>query len=231
MHKILLYFSISLISEINRLCNSSILLTMIICFLVAIVLLMKLCFVAVDEEGILGIITSKIGSIILVVLLIGILTIVYPKLDRKINKKNLEMYQEMMDVNQKMEFMSWRLSIDSDYAKEIRLYNMQGMIYRESKKLSIDIIEFYQKFWKVMRKFLMTTSFLSDFVLLVAYYHRSSFFFRSKSFLSTGITSGFKHKTTALKFCFQCCFSIYKLYFILTKFKCIIFYVNFFIAY
>lgn len=87
---------------------------------------MKLCFVAVDEEGILGIITSKIGSIILVVLLIGILTIVYPKLDRKINKKNLEMYQEMMDVNQKMEFMSWRLSIDSDYAKEIRLYNMQG---------------------------------------------------------------------------------------------------------
>lgn len=145
------------------------LLTGIIGFLVAIVLLMKLCFVAVDEEGILGIITSKTGSIILVVLLIGILTIVYSKLSRNINKKNLEMYQEMMDVNQKMEFMSWRLSIDSDYAKEIRLYNMQGMIYREWKKLSIDIIEFYQKFWKVMRKFLMTTSFLSDFVLLVAY--------------------------------------------------------------
>ncbi len=145
------------------------LLTGIIGFLVALVLLMKLCLMEVSENGVVGIITSKTGSVVLLVSLVVILAIVYSILSKNINKKNLEMYKEMMDVNQKMEFMSWRLSIDSDYAKEIRLYNMQGMIYREWKKLSIDISDFYQRFWKAMRKFLMTTSFLSDFVLLVAY--------------------------------------------------------------
>ena len=153
----------------NYMLHCADLLTGIIGFLVALVLLMKLCFVEVAGKGVVGVITSKAGSIILVLLLVVILAIVYSKLSRNINKKNLEMYKEMMDVNQKMEFMSWRLTIDSDYAKEIRLYNMQGMIYGEWKKLSIDIIEFYQRFWKVMRKFLMTTTFLSDFVLLIAY--------------------------------------------------------------
>lgn len=144
-------------------------LTGLIGFIVALVLLIRLCLVEVDVKGIIGIITSKAGSVVLLGLLVVMLTIVYSKLSKSINKKNLEMYKGMMDVNQKMEFMSWRLSIDSDYAKEIRLYNMQGMIYREWKKLSIHIIDFYQGFWKAMRKFLMTTSFLSDFVLVVAY--------------------------------------------------------------
>ncbi|MDU4891188.1 MAG: ABC transporter ATP-binding protein [Clostridium sp.] len=145
------------------------LLTGIIGFLVAIILLIKLCLLEVKGEGILNLITSRIGSIILMAIMIVTLAIVYFKLSKNINKKNLNMYKEMMDVNQKMEFMTYRLPIDKEYAKEIRLYNMQGMIYREWKKLSIEIIGFYQGFWKATRRFLMTTSFLSDFVLLSAY--------------------------------------------------------------
>lgn len=138
-------------------------------FLVAFVLLMKLCLVVAHGNGIIGIITSKTGSLIFIVLLVVTLSIAYSKLSKNINKMSLDMYQKMMDVNQKMEFMSDRISLDCDFAKEIRLYNMQGLIYCEWKKLAIDIIGFQEKLWKAMRKFLITTSFLSDSVLLVAY--------------------------------------------------------------
>lgn len=145
------------------------LLTGIIGFIVALVLLMNLCLVEVKSEGIVGLITSRTVSILLMVILVVTLAIVYFKLSREINKKNLDIYKGMMDINQKMEFMTYRLPIDKEYTKEIRLYNMSGMIYREWKKLSIETIGFYQGFWKDMRKFLMATSFLSDFVLLAAY--------------------------------------------------------------
>ena len=145
------------------------LLSGIIGFLIALALLMKLCLVEVKSPGILGLITSRSASIILMLILFVVLAVAYFKLSKNINKKNLDMYQEMMDVNQKMEFMTYRLSMDKEYAKEIRLYNMEGMIYREWKKLSIEIIGFYQEFWKAMRRFSIKTSFLSDFVLLAAY--------------------------------------------------------------
>lgn len=138
-------------------------------FLVAIIMLVELCLEEVKVTGFLGIITSRIGSFTLIGVLILILAVIYSTLSKDIRKKNFVMYQDMMDINQKMEFMSMRLTMDVDYAKEIRLYRMRGMIYAEWKKLNIEIISFYQRFWKTTRRFLMTTSFLNDLVLLLAY--------------------------------------------------------------
>ncbi|WP_312497285.1 ABC transporter ATP-binding protein, partial [Anaerosporobacter sp.] len=138
-------------------------------FLVAIIMLVKLCLEEIKLAGFLGVITSRIGSFTLIGVLILILAVIYSALSKDIRKKNFAMYQEMMDINQKMEFMTMELTMDVDFAKEIRLYRMGGMIYAEWKKLNIEIISFYQRFWKTTRRFLMTTSFLNDLVLLLAY--------------------------------------------------------------
>ncbi|WP_455718394.1 ABC transporter ATP-binding protein [Anaerosporobacter sp.] len=138
-------------------------------FLVSIIMLVGLCLEEVKEAGFLGIITSRVGSFALVGVLILILAVIYSVLSKDIHEKNFSMYQEMMDINQKMEFMSMKLTMDVDYAKEIRLYRMRGMICSEWKKLNIAIIDFYQRFWKATQQFLMTTSFLNDSVLLLAY--------------------------------------------------------------
>lgn len=138
-------------------------------FLVAIIILVQLCFEEVKKAGFLGFITSRAGSFTLIGALILILAIIYSFLSKDIREKNFSMYQEMMDIDQKMEFMTMKLTMDVDYAKEIRLYRMRGMIYSEWKKLNIEIMSFYQRFWKATQQFLMTSSFLNDFVLLLAY--------------------------------------------------------------
>jgi ATP-binding cassette, subfamily B, bacterial len=145
------------------------LLTGIVGFLIAMIMIVQLCFEEVKKVGFLGIITSRVGSFTLIGVLILILAVIYSALSKDIHEKNLSMYEEMMDINQKMEFMTMRLTMDVDYAKEIRLYRMRGMIYSEWKKLNIEIMAFYQRFWKATQQFLLTSSFLNDFVLLLAY--------------------------------------------------------------
>lgn len=144
-------------------------LTGVVGFLFAIIILGKLCLEEAKITGFLGTITSRVGSFTLIGVVILVLTVIYSTLSKDIRKKNFSMYQKMMDINQKMEFMTMRLTMDVDYAKEIRLYRMRGMIFSEWKKLNIDIITFYQRFWKTKEHFLMKTSFLNDFVLLLAY--------------------------------------------------------------
>ncbi|BCN31836.1 ABC transporter ATP-binding protein [Anaeromicropila herbilytica] len=144
-------------------------LTGIIGFFVSLGVILELCVKEVKAEGILGIVVSTTGSFILVGFLIIILIILYARLSLSMKEKNVKMYYELMDVNQKTEYLSRNLPLDMNIAKEIRLYGMKDMIYSEWKKLSIEIYAFYQKYWNSERRFLVFTSMLSDVALLLGY--------------------------------------------------------------
>ncbi|MFT4144696.1 MAG: ABC transporter ATP-binding protein [Mobilitalea sp.] len=145
-------------------------LTGIVGFLVSLGVLFQLCIKEVQAGGILGILVSKTGSFVLISFFLILLVIIYAKLSRSMNEKNIKMHYEMMDVSQKMEYMAWNLPMDITIAKEIRLYGMKDMIYSEIKKLSIDINALYQRYWNAEKGFLMVTSIINDLVLLLGYF-------------------------------------------------------------
>ncbi len=144
-------------------------LTGIVGFLVSLGILFQLCSKEVQAEGILGVFVSRTGSFVLISFILILLVILYAKLSRDMNEKNIKMHYEMMDVSQKMEYMAWNLPMDITIAKEIRLYSMKDMIYSEIKKLSIDINALYQRYWNAEKGFLMVTSIINDLVLLLGY--------------------------------------------------------------
>lgn len=145
------------------------LLTGIVGFIISFVVLFELCAKEVYEVGFLGFIVSRTGSFALIGILIMILIVLYGKLSSSMNDKNIKMHYDIMDVNQKMEYLGRRLPMDVDFAKEIRLYGLKDMLFSEWKKLSIEIFDFYQKYWTAEKGFLLTTSILNDFVLLLGY--------------------------------------------------------------
>ena len=144
-------------------------LTGIIGFFASIGVIFQLCVKEVQANGILGILVSKTGSFVLIGIFLILLVIIYGKLSRSMNEKNIKMHYEIMDVSQKMEYLAWNLPMDVTIAKEIRLYGMKDMIYTEMKKLSIDINAFYQRYWNAEKGFLIVTSIINDLVLLLGY--------------------------------------------------------------
>lgn len=145
------------------------LLTGFIGFLISLGVLFELCAKEVSEEGILGFVVSRTGSFFLIGVLIIILIVLYGRLSQSMNEKNIRMHYDIMDANQKMEYLGRRLPMDVDFAKEIRLYGLKDMLFSEWKKLSIEINSFYQKYWTAEKGFLLTTSIFNDLVLLLGY--------------------------------------------------------------
>lgn len=132
-------------------------------------LLFGLCMARAPLRGGLGILLSPAGSFFLLGALAVGLSVLYGILSKKINEKNLNMYYEMMDLQQKMHYLSWKLPTDTSLAKEIRLYHMKDMLYREWKHLSIEANGFYRRFWRFEKKNRLLLSLANDVVLLLGY--------------------------------------------------------------
>lgn len=138
-------------------------------FLFAVGFLVNLCLMESKRDTPFAFLTSAQGSLIIVGVLMLLLMILYTRFSRYVNQNNLKLYYEMVDVNQKLGYFSNRLCSDEKVAKEIRLYHMKDMIYAEWKKLTMEAHQFLSKRWSFERFSLMTSSFLNDAVLLLAY--------------------------------------------------------------
>ncbi len=135
----------------------------------SIVILFQLCQKEVNGEGVLGAITSRAGSYTLVTLFLVSLTVIYFRLSKKVRDVNVSIATELMDINQKMEYMTKKITLDVEGAKELKIYRMRGMIYNEWKKFQIESYRFFQKLWNQEQTYMMLTSFLNDLVLILAY--------------------------------------------------------------
>lgn len=153
----------------NYMLELSNLITGTLSFLFAIGFLVKLCLETSEQAGAFTFLVSNEGSFLVVGTLILILFVLYAKFSRYVNENNLKLYYEMVDVNQKLSYFGNRLCADEHIAKEIRLYRMKDMIYSEWKKLTMEVYRFIHKQWSFERFSLLTSSFLNDLVLLLAY--------------------------------------------------------------
>lgn len=138
-------------------------------FMFAIGFLINLCLMESQRSTPFDFLTSTKGSLIIVTVIMILLIFLYMRFSKYVNQNNLKLYYEMVDVNQKLGYFSNRLCSDEKVAKEIRLYHMKDMIYTEWKKFTMEAHQFLSKQWSFERLSLMTSSFLNDAVLLLAY--------------------------------------------------------------
>jgi ATP-binding cassette subfamily B protein len=135
----------------------------------AIVIIFQLCLKEVKGDGFIGVITSRTGSFIIVTSFIVILAIGYYKLSQKVREVNVSVAKDVMDISQKQEYISRKITMDVETQKELRLYRMRGMIFSEWKKFVIESYDFYKKVMRQEQSYLLVTSLSNDAVLILAY--------------------------------------------------------------
>lgn len=136
----------------------------------SISLVFYLCFQVGDiTNGILGVITSKYVSLIIIVVLLSLVVYINYICEKRFNNKSIALFDEQIKCERLLQYNCFQVIQDYTKAKDIRVYNMQDMLLEENKKARIMINNGYWKIIKSGIKQTATISFVSGFINVAAY--------------------------------------------------------------
>lgn len=131
--------------------------------------LIDLCMSTVKTHGLLGIVTSRLGSFVVMIAMFVVLVLLYKKITMFVFERELSIYYENIDVNQKIEYMDDHINNGAEQAMEIRMYDLSKLLYEEWKKMTMVRNAFNKKKWKLTSVSLLLYSIINDTVLLLSY--------------------------------------------------------------
>lgn len=150
--------------------NMSIFLTGLVRLIAALAILIDLCLKRTADGIKGGFLLSPAGSLVLLTAAICLLGVLYAKISDYTDRENLKLWERMNETYQKLSFFEDELFFDEEYAKEIRMYGMQDMLYQEWKKMTIDAHALcYQRSMDVNRFSGQAASLLKSGLVLAAY--------------------------------------------------------------
>lgn len=136
---------------------------------IAVAFLFDLCVHTATYHGVLAIFVSPWGSFVVMLFMFIVLAILYKKIAKYVFERELSIYYESIDVNQRVEYMDEHISNGLEQAMEIRMYGLHTLLYNEWKKMAQDRISFQKKKWRFATTSLLFYSLINDIVLLLSY--------------------------------------------------------------
>lgn len=137
--------------------------------LIAGFFLFQLCMERVISNNPFAFLVSREASfIILSIFLVGLI-LIYGQLSRYVNRRQLDMYYENVDLNQRMNYLSEQLNADVAFAKEIRMYHLKDLLIQTWICFLSKRYTFIRKKWRYDTMSLLFSTILNDMILLLAY--------------------------------------------------------------
>lgn len=138
------------------------------CFISGI-FLFQLCMEQVLQDHPYAFLVSRESSFIMMSVFLLCLLLIYSKLSRFVNKHQLSLYYKNVDLNQRMNYLSNQLNADVDFAKEIRMYHLKGLLIQAWITFASKRYTFIRKKWAYDTMSLLFSTVLNDIILLLAY--------------------------------------------------------------
>ena len=138
-------------------------------FTISSVFLVELCLAHVVSNHTFAFLVTPTSSFILLGVVVIILGFLYIKLSNYVNTHQLKLYYENVELNQRLTYISYHLNSDITFAKEIRMYHMKDLLFKEWKDMSSVRYDFIKKKWDFETFSLIISTLLNDIILLIAY--------------------------------------------------------------
>lgn len=133
------------------------------------ILLLQLCLEQVTRDTPLSFLVTRNASIVIIALLLSSLCFIYRKLSHYVNKHQINLYYENVELNQRLSYLTFQLNTNAEFAKEIRMYHLKGLLLQAWKQMASKRYSFKVKEWKYETFSLLFSSILNDIILLLAY--------------------------------------------------------------
>lgn len=118
----------------SYLLNFSNLLNGIFSLIISLVFLFKLIIMPITIENVSFWLTP-VGSMLILLTILIILAIFYLKIFEYVGKESLECYYKNIEAERHLNYFNYYLFMNEIFAKEIRMYRMQPLLYQEWKKI------------------------------------------------------------------------------------------------
>ena len=141
----------------------------IVGFIISCVFLVELCLAHVVSNHTFAFLVTPTSSFILLGVIVIILGFLYIKLSNYVNTHQLKLYYENVELNQRLNYIAYHLNSDITFAKEIRMYHMKNLLFKEWKDMSSVRYDFIKKKWDFETFSLIISTLLNDIILLIAY--------------------------------------------------------------
>lgn len=144
--------------------NYSLILESIISIVIAVFLVIYMCFQHSKSSGLLGIITSVPASCLILSTLFIITVIVNSKLAKYFNNKNLEMFDTQMIIERQWGYIMDKVITTYSTGKVIRIFGMRDMIMDEARKFKVGANKISKNFRKIREDNTISSTALSGFI-------------------------------------------------------------------